>query len=521
MFKKLQPFDESNFWKNTEKFMFISSQPASEYQINLTFKLLYSFGVLNMITVDPHKNHFRVFSYNPYFENEVLYEINSFDTNSTIIFEDKKKDMYGYKYKVLKYEEPLLYFFQNYMFLIEMCKIQNASMVYQKTLRNRDKNFLKTYSELMITKQVDLTLNTAVKSTLNYMPLPSVITYDEVMHCALVPKPPRTSFFALILKPFDLWTWLTIVITVVVCAIVWRLFRLLYPHVGNSTWYFVYGVFANFLGQSLNFRANHKKQVLLVQLCMLMTFIFGNTYQSMLTTFMTESRNGKRLNTLDELLKSDFILEIDPIFYDLIKHSENFSNFEQRVTEISLQKDSWNFIESSKGNIAIILRCVASDLMFDNLNTTVGPNDYYYVLPERFYKLLSNFELSDDSPYESIFQHYSNLVFESGIKQHWEHVMSKLADNRIAIERRFLEDEEYLLKIEDLQGIFVAWLISLLVCTLDFLLEVFLHKYTQKSNCWMAKKASSKKTEKTRLQKIKIIQVRPGDIIDLNVQEIE
>jgi hypothetical protein len=522
MFKKLQPFDESNFWKNTEKFIFIATQPGGKHQVDSTFMLFYSYRLLNAITIIPHNNFFRVFSYNPYLPGEIpMYEIDNMETNTTEIFKDKLKDLHGYEYKVLEYREAGFSMYHNFNFMALMCKVQNASIITKTKLNNSDKKFLKKYEDLMTMKKVDMTLNTGVKTTFNNAPLPSVITYDERAYCAMVPKPPRISFIALVLKPFDSWTWIALVVTVGSCAVVWRLYRFFYPDTGDSTWYFIFGVFAFYVGQALTFRQNRTKQVLLIQLCIMMTFILGNTYQSMMTTYMTESRDGIRLKTLDELMKSDYNFQVDPIFYDLIRDSKDFPQFELKMTKLPIFSEAINFLESAQKHIVYIAQCELADLYFENLKPNEGPADHYYMLPEKFYKSLSSFELSDDSPYQSFLQYYSDRVFESGIKLHWQSIYLKLKEFRAEIEQRYITNEEYLLKLEDLKGVFKIWFFCMLGCTLVFLLEVFTHDCLQNLTWKVAEKAlyvnpktKQKKKSKKRKMKVRFVQVHPMEIGD-------
>jgi hypothetical protein len=441
------------------------------------------------------------------------------ETNTSEIFNDKLRDLHGHKYKMLVHEETGINMYQNFNFMELMCKVQNASLVTFAKLRLEDVKFVKKYNELMSTKKVDMTLNTATKTTINNAPLPSVITYDEQANCAMIPIPPRTSFIDIALKPFDSWTWIALVITVGACAVVWRLFRFFYPNTGDSTWYFIFGVFAFYVGQALTFRHNRNKQVLLIQLCILVTFILGNTYQSMMTTFMTESRDGIRLKTLDELMKSDYNFYVDPIFYDLIKDSKDFPQFESKMTKTPVFLWKINFMESAQKNIVYIFRCDLSDAFFKNLDIDAGPINHYYMLPERFYKSLSSFELSDSSPYQSFLQYYSDRVFESGVKLHWRSVYTKLKEFRAEIEQRFMSGEEYLLKLEDLKGVFMIWLVCLLGCTLVFLLEVFARHRLQKLTWKVAgrafyknPKSKQKKKSKKRRMKVRFVQVQPMDI---------
>jgi hypothetical protein len=521
MFRKLQPFDESNFWKNTEKFIFISTRPATHDQITLILSMFHGFSVLNAITIVPHIYFFRVFSYNPFLSgDEIFYEISNQQKDTSEVFNDKLVNLHGYRYKAVSSYEGGYMSEKNKIFMGLMCRLQNASSTLDTKRLEHDANRMKTYLHLMIMKKVDLSLNTGIFTTFNNEPLPSVITYDETTFCAMVPLPPRTPFIELILKPFDQWTWIAAFVTVTACAGVWKLIRYLQPNTGNSTWHFLFGIFANFVGQAIEFRRTHKRQVLLIQMSVMMGFILGNVYQSMLTTFMTESRDGRRLNTLKELMQSDYNFHMDPILFDAFEKSNDLSEIIRNVTKMTSMNITFNFSESSANNVVYMFRCDMVELYFNHLNLTESPVNYYYILPEKFFKSMAHFELSDDSPYQSIFQHYSDLVFESGIKQHWEDFMYKLEDNRAEIERRYYSNEEYLLKIHDLKGLFIIWLICLVACAVVFLAEVLTHKCmkhfgkVEKLCCGGSKNEG--KVKKRRNQ-VHFVEIEPFEIFESSV----
>lgn len=110
MFLKLQPLDESNFWQNTEKFIFIATRPASMKEVGQSFTLFNSFRILNAITIVPQHEYFRVFSYNSHLEGDMpMYEIDNMETNTSKVFEDKLRNLYGYSYKLVGYNEPFAF----------------------------------------------------------------------------------------------------------------------------------------------------------------------------------------------------------------------------------------------------------------------------------------------------------------------------------------------------------------------------------------------------------------------------
>lgn len=373
-----------------------------------------------MIVIVPSSNSFRVFSFQPFVEeNDGVYEIGNNLTRTEEIFHDKLENLHKYSYKLLVYAEPVKYVKRTIKLFATICEKQNATKHSTLVLIVEGKNFLALYKNAMIWRKVDLTLNSAVEVNLVGVPLQSVNTYDQKAFCAMIPLPSRTSFFELVLQPFDIFIWAFVVVSIISSAVVWALFNLRRMNNDHSIGYFIFVNFANFLGQGISFRNNRVLQVMIFQLCIMLTFILGNAYQSILITFMTYSRDGKRLKTLDKLLESDFKLKVDPIFYDTMKKSQDFPRVMQRMQPLSNEERVLDFLKYYESNTAFIMRCDVAEHKMSVKKTNPAAN-FYYMLPETFYNRFVKFELSDFSPYQNYFQHISDLVFESGIKEHWE-----------------------------------------------------------------------------------------------------
>lgn len=508
LFLKLQTLSESNFWSNTEKFIFIATRPASDKDVFQIVLFFHNFRVLNSLIITPASNSFKVFSYNPYFEvKETVYAIDISVRNVDHVYEDKLKNLQNYSLKLVAYREPRNFIEKNFGFLNEVCKIRNASYHIQFLLDNAHEDFNKKYLNLMISKEVDLSVNTGMQSVVNGVRLPSVITYEQKAYCALIPIPIRTSFFELLLKPFDTWTWILLIVSVLICAVFWNF----YDNHQDSACYFIFGVFANFLGQSIPFRNNRRIQLVLLQLCIMMTFILGNAFQSILIAFLSESRNGTRLATLNDLMKSDYKVKADPVFYDIIEASNEFPDFMKRVQKLYKKDLSMDFHQVSLDQIALIIRCDFVEDLFYYRNISSGPVELFYRLPENFYKSFVRFELCDDSPYQEMFQHFSDRMFESGLKEYWKHVIRifNSSNNRIEIESRYFVNEEYMLKMSDLKPVFFGLVFCHFAATLMFLLEIFWCHFLQKLQWSMICPTIWNDDKKSGRKNKGIIQVRP------------
>lgn len=78
----------------------------------------------------------------------------------------------------------------------------------------------------------------------------SIESYNYIDYCFLVPLPTKYSIYELILlMPLDTSCWMWLSITVVATALVWRL-----SDGKGSHWNYLFGVFAYFVGQSVEIR---------------------------------------------------------------------------------------------------------------------------------------------------------------------------------------------------------------------------------------------------------------------------
>ena len=386
------------------------------------------------------------------------------NTNVDYVYPDHLIDLEGDTYKALAFpQRPRLYKLPNgeyhgidIMFMKTVAEKQNANFNITKYIEIPNKaRFKKIYNLEMTRQTVDMTINTAVTSLNEYTLkiFKMINTFDVNGFCALVPYPQRTSFLGQMLTPYDFYTWIMFIITIGICFFIWKMFNLMGNEREDSAFYFMYGIIAYFLLQSIPFRNNRIIQRSLLQICIFMMFILGNAYQSLIISFISESRYGATLKTFDELMQSNYSLKVDPLFYYMLNLTDDNSIKIGNVRTINSFVNIINFQQEYANNTAIVLRCDVADYIMYAGDHDTKAIDYFYLLSDHIYSYYESFSLSKFSPHHKKLQHLSTLIFESGIRQHWKE-FEKYDDIRGKIETNKINNEEYLINFDDLFGVF-------------------------------------------------------------------
>ena len=461
-----------------------------------------------------------IISFNPFlYQSESIYKVNISIPTIENVFPYKLNDLHGYSYQVLIYNQPprlikvgsIIYGIDIYFFII-IAEQQNANIQY-RVLSSVQENFNELFLYTMQNSIVDLTLNTATDFTIDNQYFADVNTYDENGYCAMVPNPPRTSFLELILTPFDSSTWICMIVSIATCCLLWALFNCLGTGNSNSAGYFMFGVIANFIGQSIPFRSNRIIQVIIWQICIFMTFILGNAYQSLVISLMSESRNGTRLRSFDDLFASNFSSIVDPIFYNFMNSSGDHPWFTKNMMPASSVFDEMNFEMLSLNNTALIMRCDGANAFFyekrfQKLNTNV--NEFFYLLPDKMHPFYEKFQVSKNCPFEKFLKHKTLQVFESGIRQYWKSILQYKNTN---VDENYIINEKYLLNMEDLYGVFYILIFGLILASITLTIEIFVHDCISNINFSKTYEAfqlfffrlSEKKVDKMQVKRIQVI----------------
>lgn len=422
-----------NRWSDSTKFIFIASNFRSQTLMGV-FRYFDNIGITKSILLY-HGNELRVFSANKF--QRVLYGIPEGLQTCDGLFPDKLTNMTRFAYKITNTPQPPrlqkrsknLFLSVDMMVMTVIAEKQNA-LIYPMASSRIDGVF-----SALESKRADMTVNTLSKLELG-SDLKTVNTYDESGFCALVPIPPRHSFLLYLLSPLDSNTWIFVIVTILVCAVIWRLLKRTH---GNSEWRFIFSVIVSFIGQGSRLRHNRKVQVLLFQLCLVMTFVIGNCYQSLIISSMMSSRDGERLTTFAELFSSDFKFKLDPVLHDIMNNS---GEYESIIDRMEVGAGLPEFEKFARENYVLIGRCDMIDYNYDT-QTIDEVDKFFYKLPEKFLPFYEKIVLGPDLPHQAKLQSFFDRVFESGIRQYFEHLLELVPGAVKLRDASFLNNEEY------------------------------------------------------------------------------
>jgi hypothetical protein len=491
----LSKAQKSHYWSQQSKFIFISTQPGTSHFPSVT-SFFNTFKLFNFIIVGLSGEQLEAFSFNPFQrENEKrLYQI-KWESASTIddFFPDKLKDLKGFIYKSIYYEQfPVIFLkktFEKKMvgvgtgfkFLETVAKHQNAHIHLRHTQFKDTQSRSKEFADAFNNRKVDLSPNTdMVVTTLGQNYIKFVNTFETDGYCVMLPYPNRKSFFSYVMKPFDVWTWMLIVASMLCLMIVWHFFNKHSPDSSNTAWYFCFAFVAFFLGQGVEFREHRPMQTVLIQLMLFLVFIFGNLYQSALISLMAEPSYEDKITTIQGMIDSNFTFKTDKVFMKMFKESENYPQIARKITEVLYQVDALNFENLSDENTGLILGCSFVDSLYldtgDLFDQPKNAIDFYYKMPEMLFSYCKMFPTAPFSPFIERLQEYSLKIHESGMKQRWKNLFS-FKDMKTVKERKSKPEDYLLLNFDDMLGAFYCVFIGSVSAILVFLVELLCYKY--------------------------------------------
>lgn len=290
----------------------------------------------------------------------------------------------------------------------------------------------------------------------------SVNTYDVNAYCALVPLPPRLTFLHFILAPYDSTSWILLVISVIISAFVWQRLTKSFEAAIN----FILFVVGGFFGQFVVIRVKRKILVLLLQLFVLLSFILGNGYQSLIISSMTASRDGVRFKTFDELFRSHMTILTDASF-------KSFFNKSGDALQFRLKDYGQNFhlSEVAGKRIAVIATCQQL-YHYYYFSSGFDLGSYFYILPDKTMGFYEKLYLALGSPFYDHLQLQHDRIFESGLRRP---LLRLTLPPRLAEQNReqaFIDNERYLLFLDDVGGVFFIVLAGHGISTLVLILEI-------------------------------------------------
>ena len=378
----------ARFWKNNTKIIFVMVDcPPNVKQLVSTF--LMRLRYLSFLAVEDVEGEIKAYSHNPFNPMEQqFYEVET--GNFEDLFPNKLHNLKGYVYNIFVNDDmPRLYVNNGFIIgldfdtLSAIAEQQNSSI----NVKSRSEEG-KIFSQHPSSQELDLVLNSfqAIHNLEAFYE--QVNTFETDGYCALVPFPTRESLFDFVLKPFDFFTWILILFSIISFGIAWYCINKIYGTTTVSTGYFLFSFIAHFFGQSISIRQHSNKQKFLMQLTILLTFILGNVYQSLIISFITDPQIGDKIKTIDEMAKRNFSYITTPLIkLSMIDISEEYAAIKTRI--ISTEAIPTNFKELSENNVALILECSFADHILYKLSSSLHydekPINFYYKVTEKLY----------------------------------------------------------------------------------------------------------------------------------------
>lgn len=433
-----------NYYANSAKFILVPSEEKLVGKASVVefFRLLKRLGISNAIIAvsngsvwnfDFQSNYKRIDDENERFDPFYKKSFKNFEYRVIVGFQVPK---------VFKYPDSELYRSVD----LEILKIiaeKDNSTITQIVLDTRKEIFYDVF-DLFVNHTADLTVLTQIMFKFEYF-VKYINTYDEDAFCALVQVPERLTFLHFLLEPIDAWCWTAIILSTTACAIFWQIVS---KNV-NSTLNFIFFVFGIFLGQGIPLRIDRRVLTVISQVCVLMAFVIGSTYQSLIISLMSASRNGIQFQTFDELFSSDLTFRADYIFMIGINGTVA-SSVMDRIKSLNFASIGNNIIDKK---IAVIKRCSVLHNRHGESQSLETENNFY-ILPDKLMPFMEKFYLKFGSPLQDHLQRHFDFAFEAGIRQYWKNKFKSKDVLRIHRDALYIAEEKYLLTISDIYGVF-------------------------------------------------------------------
>lgn len=485
----------SYYFDTTTKVIFVTVN-IKQSDLSSILSFFVTFRILNVVIVGKFKGKekLKVFSYNPFLFTPLkksLYQLDIDVMRTDEVFPDKLLDLNGYMYRVCFYDDPPKTHFLNgnvygesVPFIETVAHKQNAIIggVFFERNSNLDRNINTAFE----TGQIDFCINSMVIQASDFKSKNSVNIYDTDGYCCLVPIADVKHSFDFLLTPFDALTWIFIVASMIMCAIVWHFLNATSTIRSNSAPYFIYGFVSSFFGQMIPFRRHRVMQKTVMQLTIILTFILGTAYQSLIIGSILCSRYVPKLSSINELINGNYSFYVSKSFSAQLGESDYYSEINKKI--ILHQIDFINVFDFkyiSSQNIAIIDSCKLIDVLLNNpaysSSLDESAAEYYYKLDEKFNTHYLEFPTSKKSFFMNRLQEFSLRIFESGLKQLWSKI-NPVEDIKGLKERKYFENEEYLLTLFDILPAFYVLIFGLKLSTLTLLIEIHAHDFLGQLN---------------------------------------
>lgn len=463
--------------------------------------------VLNYVFILKINGILSLFDANPF---DTVNQIRALETLSEasvdVIFPDKLKNLKGHPLKTMFYDQPPRIKSRNGIvygpeakFLSEIAEQRNAKIINYRLISSDPQKISEIVSRELRGFKIDVVINTGVLIDHGSQNLywKTINTYDVDGYCAMLPYTHTRSHLDFLFKPFDTLTWIFVSVSMAVCTILWKLLNLRSSHQIVSPMYFIFAFFCSIFGQLIPFRNVRPMQKTILVITVVVTFVLGAFYDSIITASLLNFNYVVRMQTIDEMIKKNFSFLVDNVFNVSMGHSEYYKKIEPMIIGFSFNSSS-SFKDLALDRIVIIEHC--SDI--DNAFLAGDASDFYYKLKQKFNTFYLNFPLSKATYFQSLFNDFSLRVFESGLRSLWKY------EFRLQVHENFHRDktsDAIYLGLNEIIPVFYILSLGLTLATVIFFLEIFYNDCFQYLLLALIK---YKRKRKRNSKKRKIIQVQ-------------
>ncbi|CAG9810318.1 unnamed protein product [Chironomus riparius] len=328
---------------------------------------------------------------------------------------------------------------------------------------------------------------------------PKLITYEKKGYCALVPVPKIKIFRIFLFMPFDVFTWMFLAVSIISSTVVWRMYQ---NHGAvDSHWKFFSGILQMFLQLGTNFsQNNHFILLVLLQLTLYSVLFLSIAYESAITSTMIEPILTNRLQTVEDLINSKYMIATE----DGIK---------SRISKLDIYNLDTFELQVIQQHFVFITAC---DFVDNSLKLKLSKgqhlSEYYYKLPEIISWDYVGLEASYLNPFLERLQFYMDLSFQAGLPNMWK-VFEDLDESGFRMNRSSQIMSS--LRYKELFRLFRMLTVALGISTVLFILEIFHHGCVQHLTVGSVMKFirnclnKIRKKSKTSKVKVKKINVKP------------
>jgi hypothetical protein len=431
---------------------------------------LFELGILNFVILC---NDSKAFRYN-YFSQE-KFELRSLNLNQD--FPDNLKNLHGYSYRILLYYDmpsfqvidgkiqgSLIYFME------EMIRHQNATYNVTKTMTLLEST-LANIAEYLYKKEFDFCPNTRVMSFDVVTDRKPIETLTTNSYCALIPKEDKKSFLTFMLSPFDLASWLLMIVSIIAGTLMYVFLNSI-KKTGNTLSTgsrFLFATYGTFLGQGSNLFMKCQRKNLYFQHFIFFAFFLGSIYQSLIISFIFLDRDVQTIKSFQDLKESELLIYTDKYFKFLLEMDETSKNIWKRLNEVEFI--TYEFVDNLNETSTLVINCEIVDTILNN-NLRAALN--FFKLNQPIYSYYNPFFTRESNPFANRIQEYVFRFFESGLLNQYKIFFDRISKTENIQVKAYLEsvsNQQNFLNFNDLFKTTIILLIGYSIATFVFALE--------------------------------------------------